>query len=118
MGVLYDVKLMLLDHGADLISKIESEKGQQLIVEWHRRGHVLNGYLDVVNDRLHALPDCSARSSNETQDQRRPPGGVLISSFIPHTFSQGCQRLAPACLARLSVCLLIVDQSGTSTVWQ
>src|SRR5437764_98932 len=84
MGVLYDVKLMVLYHGADLVSNIESQKGKELIVEWHRRGHVLNGYLDVVNDRLHALPDCSARSSNETQDQRRPPGGVaLISSFIP-----------------------------------
>src|SRR5438067_10302706 len=84
MGVLDDVKLMLLDHGAGLISKIESQKGKELIVEWHRRGHVLNGNLDVVDDRLHVLSGCSARSSNETQDQRRPPGGVaLISSFIP-----------------------------------
>src|SRR5438270_11096892 len=58
---------MLLDHGGDSISNIKPQKGKELIVEWHRSGHVFNGYLDVVNDRLHCISQIVAQPPpNET----------------------------------------------------
>jgi len=46
---------------------IKPQKGKELIVEWHRSGHVFNGYLDVVNDRLHCISQIVAQPPpNET----------------------------------------------------
>jgi hypothetical protein len=61
MGILYDLALMLLYHGTDLVLNVKPQNEKELIVEWHRHAHVFDGYLYVVNDRLHGfLSDCSA----------------------------------------------------------
>jgi hypothetical protein len=61
MGIPYDMKLMLLYYGTDFILNVKPQNRKELIVEWHRNAHVFDGYLYVVNDRLHGfLSDCSA----------------------------------------------------------
>ena len=60
MGILYDMKLMPLYYATDSVSNVKSQNGKELIVEWYRNAHVFDGYLYVVNDRLHGfLSDCS-----------------------------------------------------------
>src|SRR5215510_10131852 len=53
MRVLHDVELVFLDHGADSAPSIEAQQGKQLVVERRRNAHVLNRYLDVVDNRFH-----------------------------------------------------------------
>jgi len=68
MGILYDMKVMLLYYGADLLLNVKSQNGKQLIIEWHRNAHVFDGYLYVVNDRLHEFLSIVAQSRpNETE---------------------------------------------------
>jgi hypothetical protein len=53
MGILYDMKLMLLYNGTAFVSNVKPQDGKELIVEWHRSAHVFDGYLYVVNDWFH-----------------------------------------------------------------
>jgi hypothetical protein len=53
MGVLYDMKLMLLYYRTAFVLNVKPQKGKELIVEWLPNAHVFDGYLHVVNDRLH-----------------------------------------------------------------
>ena len=68
MGIFHDMKLMLLDYGTDFVLNAKPQSGKELIVEWHRDPHVFDGYLYVVNDRLHEFLSIVAQSRpNETE---------------------------------------------------
>jgi len=51
--VLHDMKLMLIYYGAAFVLNVKSQKRKELIVERLSDAHVFDGYLYVVNDRLH-----------------------------------------------------------------
>ena len=61
MFVLHDMKLMLIYYGPPFVLDVESQKGKELIVERLGHTHLFDGYLYVVNDRLHGISfDCGA----------------------------------------------------------
>ena len=56
MGILYDMKLMLLYDGADFILNIKPQKGKELIVEWHRGALFLTVNRMGAKKGPHSLP--------------------------------------------------------------
>ena len=53
MTVFDDVKLVGVDHGADLLVDVEPEKRHELVVKRDCDFHILHSDLDVIDDRFH-----------------------------------------------------------------
>ena len=62
MLVLHDMKLMLIYYGAAFFWMSNPKKRKELVVERLSDAHVFDGYLYVVNDRLHGFPSVIAQS--------------------------------------------------------
>jgi hypothetical protein len=62
MAVLDNMKVVRIDDGARLAPEAETEEGKQLVVKGDGDSHVLDRYLNVIDDRIHLFFRCLGES--------------------------------------------------------